>query len=81
MEVDDEMEKLINTTHDENEDFLDPSERRQRFAGQPIGHGADWGIKWWNAVVAMILIVIILPLFYLIYYKLTTKERSPWQMQ
>lgn len=77
MEVDNDMEKLIHTANDENEDFLDPSERQQRFTGRPVSHGADWGIKWWNAVIAMILIVIILPLFYLIYYKITTKEQSP----
>lgn len=74
MEVDSDMQKLIQTTNDETDEFVDQSEGRHRLAGGSASHGADWGIKWWNAVVAMILIGIILPLFYVIYYKLRTKE-------
>ncbi|XP_075894146.1 lysM and putative peptidoglycan-binding domain-containing protein 4 [Nelusetta ayraudi] len=74
MEVDSDMEKLIQTTNDEIDEFADHSEARHRLAGGLGSHGADWGIKWWNAVVAMILIGIILPLFYVIYYKLRKKE-------
>ncbi|KAI3371338.1 hypothetical protein L3Q82_023954 [Scortum barcoo] len=72
MEVDHDIEKLIQTTNDQEEDFLDSSEKRQRFGfrGQRLtSHGADWGIQWWNAVIAMLLIGIILPLFYVIYFK------------
>lgn len=74
MEVDSDMEKLIPTTNDDIDEFGDHAEARHRLAGGPGSHGADWGIKWWNAVVAMILIGIILPLFYVIYYKLRKKE-------
>lgn len=74
MEVDSDMEKLIQNTNDEIEEFADHSDARRRLAGGQGSHGADWGIKWWNAVVAMILIGIILPLFYVIYYKLRKKE-------
>lgn len=74
MEVDSDMEKLIQTTNDEIEEFADHSEARRRLAGGQGSHGADWGIKWWNAVVAMILVGIILPLFYIIYYKLRKKD-------
>lgn len=74
MEVDSDMEKLIQTTNDEIEEFADHSEAQRKLAGGKGSHGADWGIKWWNAVVAMILIGIILPLFYVIYYKLRKKE-------
>lgn len=74
MEVDSDIEKLIQTTNNESEEFADHSEARHRLAGGPGSHGADWGIKWWNAVVAMILIGIILPLFYVIFYKLRKKE-------
>ncbi|XP_069622406.1 lysM and putative peptidoglycan-binding domain-containing protein 4 isoform X1 [Ranitomeya imitator] len=31
--------------------------------------GADWGIRWWNAVVIMLLIGIVLPVFYILYYE------------
>lgn len=72
MEVDHDIEKLIQTTNDQDEDFLDNSVKQQRFGfrGQRLtSHGADWGIQWWNAVVAMLLIGIVLPLFYVIYFK------------
>lgn len=72
MEVDHDIEKLIQTTNDQDEDFLDSLEKRQRFGfrGQRLtSHGADWGIQWWNAVIAMLLIGIVLPLFYVIYFK------------
>ena len=72
MEVDNDIEKLIQTTNDQDADFLDNSEKEQRFGFRGKGltsHGADWGIQWWNAVVAMLLIGIVLPLFYVIYFK------------
>ncbi|XP_066446083.1 lysM and putative peptidoglycan-binding domain-containing protein 4 [Eleutherodactylus coqui] len=31
--------------------------------------GADWGIRWWNAVCIMLLVGIVLPVFYIIYYE------------
>lgn len=77
MEVDHDIEKLIQTTNDQDEDFLDNSEKQQRFGfrGHRLtSHGADWGIHWWNAVVAMLLIGIVLPLFYVIYFK--TKDNG-----
>lgn len=71
MEVDQDIEKLIQNTNDQDETFLDNSkQQRFGFKGQPLkSHGADWGIQWWNAVVAMLLIGIVLPLFYVIYFK------------
>lgn len=79
MEVDHNIEKLIQTTNnqDDDDDLLDNSEKQQRFGltGQQLtSPGADWGIQWWNAVVAMLLIGIVLPLFYVIYFK--TKDNG-----
>ncbi|AWP08499.1 putative lysM and putative peptidoglycan-binding domain-containing protein 4 isoform 2 [Scophthalmus maximus] len=77
MEVDNDIEKLIQNTNNQDDDMLDNSEKEQRFGlrGQGLtSHGADWGIQWWNAVVAMLLIGIILPLFYVIYIK--TKDNG-----
>ncbi|XP_068595672.1 lysM and putative peptidoglycan-binding domain-containing protein 4 [Brachionichthys hirsutus] len=71
MEVDNDIEKLIQTTDDQDA-ALANSEEQKRFgsSGRGLGgHGADWGIQWWNAVVAMLLIGIVLPLFYVIYFK------------
>ncbi|KAM3927172.1 lysM and putative peptidoglycan-binding domain-containing protein 4 [Leptodactylus fuscus] len=40
--------------------------------------GADWGIRWWNAVCIMLLIGIVLPVFYIIYYETwKAQEVSP----
>ncbi|KAL6106792.1 lysmd4 [Pungitius sinensis] len=77
MEVDHDIEKLIQTTNDQDGDFLDSSEKPGMFGfrGRRLtSHGADWGIQWWNAVVAMLLIGIVLPLFYVIYLK--TKDNG-----
>ncbi|KAM8972315.1 lysM and putative peptidoglycan-binding domain-containing protein 4 [Pelodytes ibericus] len=40
------------------------------------GTGADWGIRWWNAVLIMLLIGIVLPVFYIIYKTKSTPEDS-----
>ncbi|XP_072241899.1 lysM and putative peptidoglycan-binding domain-containing protein 4 [Leuresthes tenuis] len=77
IEVDNDIDKLIQTTADQDEDFLDNCEKPRRFGFRRkrlTGHGADWGIQWWNAVIAMLLIGIVLPLFYVIYFK--TKDKG-----
>lgn len=73
MEVENDTERLILTTNDQDED-LDNAKKHQWFglrATHLSSHGADWGIQWWNAVVAMLLIGVILPLFYVIYFKMS----------
>lgn len=80
MEVDQDIEKLIQTTNDQDEDFLENSEKQQWFGFKRqrlTSQGADWGIQWWNAVVAMLLIGIVLPLFYVIYFKTRDNGVSP----
>ncbi|XP_029953152.1 lysM and putative peptidoglycan-binding domain-containing protein 4 [Salarias fasciatus] len=72
MEVDNDLDKLIQNTADQDEGFLEISEKPRLFGfrkQRPTSHGADWGIQWWNAVIAMVLIGIVLPLFYVIYFK------------
>ncbi|XP_069483720.1 lysM and putative peptidoglycan-binding domain-containing protein 3 [Ambystoma mexicanum] len=32
-------------------------------------YGADWGMRWWTAVVIMLVVGIITPVFYLLYYE------------
>ncbi|XP_076980157.1 lysM and putative peptidoglycan-binding domain-containing protein 4 isoform X2 [Tamandua tetradactyla] len=39
--------------------------------------GADCGIQWWNAVFIMLLIVIVLPVFYLVYFKIQATSETP----
>ncbi|XP_054632578.1 lysM and putative peptidoglycan-binding domain-containing protein 4 [Dunckerocampus dactyliophorus] len=70
IEVDNDIEKLIQTTDDHDMDVLEDKPKRLGLRGRRLkGYSADWGIQWWNAVIAMLLIGIILPLFYIIYFK------------
>ncbi|EHA99795.1 LysM and putative peptidoglycan-binding domain-containing protein 4 [Heterocephalus glaber] len=39
--------------------------------------GADCGIRWWNAVFIMLLIGIVLPVFYLVYFKIQATGETP----
>lgn len=36
-------------------------------------YGADWGMGWWTAVVIMLIVGIITPIFYLLYYEILAK--------
>ncbi|KAL0979760.1 hypothetical protein UPYG_G00189310 [Umbra pygmaea] len=36
-------------------------------------HGADWGMRWWTAVAIMLVVGIVTPVFYLLYYEVLTK--------
>ncbi|XP_051981323.1 lysM and putative peptidoglycan-binding domain-containing protein 3-like [Xyrauchen texanus] len=36
-------------------------------------HGADWGMRWWTAVAIMLVVGIITPVFYLLYYEVLMK--------
>uniref|UniRef100_A0A8C8YZ61 LysM and putative peptidoglycan-binding domain-containing protein 4 n=1 Tax=Prolemur simus TaxID=1328070 RepID=A0A8C8YZ61_PROSS len=40
-------------------------------------NGADFGIQWWNAVFIMLLIGVVLPVFYLIYFKIQATSETP----
>ncbi|KAF6273257.1 LysM domain containing 4 [Rhinolophus ferrumequinum] len=44
---------------------------------KPPTHGADCGMQFWNAVVIMLLIGIVLPLFYLVYFKIQATGENP----
>ncbi|XP_062317628.1 lysM and putative peptidoglycan-binding domain-containing protein 4 [Osmerus eperlanus] len=79
-EVDHDIEKLIQTTDAHEEVFSESTEKPPKFGfrGQRLtSYGADWGIQWWNAVVAMLLIGIILPIFYVVYFKTKNTGVTP----
>lgn len=46
-----------------------PERPRPESGKQKTSNGADCGIQWWNAVFIMLLIGIVLPVFYIIYFK------------
>ncbi|XP_059534139.1 lysM and putative peptidoglycan-binding domain-containing protein 4 isoform X1 [Myotis daubentonii] len=39
--------------------------------------GADCGIRWWNAVCLMLLVGVVLPVFYLVYFKIRAAGDAP----
>lgn len=36
-------------------------------------YGADWGMRWWTAVAIMLVVGIVTPVFYLLYYEVLVK--------
>lgn len=71
-EVDSDIERLIQSTDPQEEVFSSTSRGSRQWGWRNRGlrsYGADWGIQWWNAVVAMLLIGIVLPIFYVVYIK------------
>ncbi|XP_067838927.1 lysM and putative peptidoglycan-binding domain-containing protein 3 isoform X1 [Heptranchias perlo] len=39
-------------------------------------YGADWGMRWWNAVMIMLVVGIVTPVFYLLYYEVLVKVET-----
>nr|XP_057927754.1 lysM and putative peptidoglycan-binding domain-containing protein 3 [Doryrhamphus excisus] len=39
-------------------------------------YGADWGMRWWTAVVIMLVVGIVTPVFYLLYYEVLMKTEG-----
>ncbi|KAA0714923.1 LysM and putative peptidoglycan-binding domain-containing protein 4 [Triplophysa tibetana] len=71
-EVDSDIERLIQSTDPPEEVFSGSSTASRGWGWRNHGlrsYGADWGIQWWNALVAMLLIGIVLPIFYVVYFK------------
>lgn len=76
-DVDHDIEKLIQNTDGHDDIFPDlasdllsaRSGSRGRGRAAMSGYGADWGIQWWNVVVALLLIGVVIPIFYVVYFK------------
>ncbi|XP_062399242.1 lysM and putative peptidoglycan-binding domain-containing protein 3 [Sardina pilchardus] len=52
--------------------LLGDPERRAPLRKDPY-YGADWGMRWWTAVAIMLVVGIITPVFYLLYYEVLMK--------
>uniref|UniRef100_A0A8D0BQ55 LysM and putative peptidoglycan-binding domain-containing protein 3 n=1 Tax=Salvator merianae TaxID=96440 RepID=A0A8D0BQ55_SALMN len=83
-EVDRDIEQIVkcNATKRENLNEVVSALSTQQLNfesdGKPVKqkdpyYGADWGIGWWTAVVIMIVVGIITPVFYLLYYEVLVK--------
>uniref|UniRef100_A0A6B2F637 LysM and putative peptidoglycan-binding domain-containing protein 3 n=1 Tax=Bothriechis nubestris TaxID=1766655 RepID=A0A6B2F637_9SAUR len=83
-EVDRDIEQIVkcNATKRENLNEVVSALSTQQLNFEPDGkpirqkdpyYGADWGIGWWTAVVIMVVVGIITPVFYLLYYEVLVK--------
>ncbi|XP_074935810.1 LOW QUALITY PROTEIN: lysM and putative peptidoglycan-binding domain-containing protein 3 [Phalacrocorax aristotelis] len=83
-EVDRDIEEIVkcNDTKRENLDEVVSALAAQQICFETDGkakkckdpyYGADWGIGWWTAVVIMLIIGIVTPVFYLLYYEVLVK--------
>nr|XP_060617753.1 lysM and putative peptidoglycan-binding domain-containing protein 3 [Anolis sagrei ordinatus] len=83
-EVDRDIEQIVkcNATKRENLNEVVSALSTQQSNFEPDGktgkrkdpyYGADWGIGWWTAVVIMVVVGIITPVFYLLYYEVLVK--------
>ncbi|XP_016317250.1 lysM and putative peptidoglycan-binding domain-containing protein 3-like [Sinocyclocheilus anshuiensis] len=52
--------------------LLGDPERRPAQKKDPY-YGADWGMRWWTAVAIMLVVGIVTPVFYLLYYEVLMK--------
>nr|XP_033776353.1 lysM and putative peptidoglycan-binding domain-containing protein 4 [Geotrypetes seraphini] len=50
--------------------FHSQSQSKMLGSQKDFSSGADWGIRWWNAVSIILLIGIIIPVFYIVYFKM-----------
>ncbi|KAJ8339560.1 hypothetical protein SKAU_G00363460 [Synaphobranchus kaupii] len=51
-----------------------PGDPERRPAGRKDPYyGADWGMRWWTAVAIMLVVGIVTPVFYLLYYEVLMK--------
>ncbi|XP_030048646.1 lysM and putative peptidoglycan-binding domain-containing protein 3 [Microcaecilia unicolor] len=83
-EVDKDIEQIVKCTNGKRENLdevvsaLSPPQAcfeadRQKAKRKDLYYGADWGIGWWTAVVIMLIVGIITPVFYLLYYEILVK--------
>ncbi|XP_061478166.1 lysM and putative peptidoglycan-binding domain-containing protein 3 isoform X2 [Rhineura floridana] len=83
-EVDRDIEQIVkcNATKRENLNEVVSALSTQQLIFEPDSkpikrkdpyYGADWGIGWWTAVVIMVVVGIITPVFYLLYYEVLVK--------
>ncbi|XP_008059252.1 lysM and putative peptidoglycan-binding domain-containing protein 3 [Carlito syrichta] len=83
-EVDRDIEQIVKCTDNKRENLDEvvsaltaqqvrfESDNRSTQHKDPY-YGADWGIGWWTAVVIMLIVGIITPVFYLLYYEILAK--------
>ncbi|XP_035660328.1 lysM and putative peptidoglycan-binding domain-containing protein 4-like [Branchiostoma floridae] len=72
-QVDDEMDRIRRSTPEREETF-EPYETRaslmecRRYINRETSNGADCGIRWWMALLCMIIVAVVCPLLYFLYF-------------
>ncbi|KAM8886064.1 lysM and putative peptidoglycan-binding domain-containing protein 3 isoform 1-T2 [Spinachia spinachia] len=85
MEKDKDIERLVNSTGPSRSslnEVVSSLTLQQPLLGdveyKPVQkkdpyYGADWGMRWWTAVAIMLVVGIVTPVFYLLYYEVLVK--------
>ncbi|XP_036593051.1 lysM and putative peptidoglycan-binding domain-containing protein 4 [Trichosurus vulpecula] len=70
--IDQDIESAVQSEIYLNQDYCmeTPNQPLLPISQKTLMNGADCGIQWWNAVFIMLLIGIILPVFYVVYFKI-----------
>ncbi|XP_044518395.1 lysM and putative peptidoglycan-binding domain-containing protein 4 isoform X2 [Gracilinanus agilis] len=70
--IDQDIESAVQSEIYLNQDYCieTPNQPLLPLSQKTLMNGADCGIQWWNAVFIMLLIGIILPVFYVVYFKI-----------
>ncbi|XP_053313741.1 lysM and putative peptidoglycan-binding domain-containing protein 3 [Spea bombifrons] len=85
-EVDRDIEKIVKCTDTTKENLHEvvsalTEELNFELEHKPVKQkdpyfGADWGLGWWTAVVVMVIVGIITPVFYFLYYEVLVKPNT-----
>ncbi|NXA50078.1 LYSM4 protein, partial [Nothocercus julius] len=67
--IDRSIEEAVQAEAQLNAEFRLEAPERPLLGKQGSSSGADCGIQWWNAVFVMLLIGVVLPVFYITYFK------------
>ncbi|KAM9857865.1 lysM and putative peptidoglycan-binding domain-containing protein 3 isoform 1-T2 [Aulostomus maculatus] len=65
-------EVVSSLTQQQQQPLLEEVEYKPAQRKDPY-YGADWGMRWWTAVAIMLVVGIVTPVFYLLYYEVLTK--------
>lgn len=77
--IDQNIERAVQSEIFLNESYCVETSSQPLLPAPPktLTNGADCGIQWWNAVFIMLLIGIVLPVFYLVYFKMQSTGEIP----
>lgn len=78
--IDENIERAVQSDvfHDDDSCCVEaPGQPLLPTAQKAAADGADCGIQWWNAVFLMLLIGVVLPVFYLVYFKIQATGEAP----